>query len=157
PMTMRPPERVTRTISRAVSNGRGANIAPNMLTTRSNCLSGRSRADASPCWKWRLARPASRARRLPAATRFAAMSTPRTVAPRRADGSAVVPSPIERVDERVSALAHGIGKAGEIALLPQCPVRVDDYIRHGLDLSGLRGGSARDQQALPGDGFDMPV
>ena len=35
PMTIRPPGRVTRTISLATSNGRGANIAPKMLTTRS--------------------------------------------------------------------------------------------------------------------------
>ena len=41
--------RVTRTISLATSNGLGANIAPKMLTTRSNDLSGTcSRFDASP-------------------------------------------------------------------------------------------------------------
>ena len=34
-MTIRPPGRVTRTISLATSNGLGANIAPKMLTTRS--------------------------------------------------------------------------------------------------------------------------
>ena len=36
PMTIRPPGRVTRTISFATSNGLGANIAPKTLTTRSN-------------------------------------------------------------------------------------------------------------------------
>ena len=36
PMTMRPPGRVTRTISLATANGFGANIAPKTLTTRSN-------------------------------------------------------------------------------------------------------------------------
>src|SRR5213593_4838763 len=35
PMTMRPPGFVTRTISLATSNGLGANMAPNMDTTRS--------------------------------------------------------------------------------------------------------------------------
>jgi len=34
-MTIRPPGRVTRTISFATSNGLGANIAPKMLVTRS--------------------------------------------------------------------------------------------------------------------------
>ncbi len=41
-MTMRPPGRVTRTISLATSNGRGANIAPKIDTTRSNRSSARS-------------------------------------------------------------------------------------------------------------------
>ena len=36
PITILPPGRVTRTISFATSAGRGANIAPKMLTTRSN-------------------------------------------------------------------------------------------------------------------------
>ena len=35
PITIRPPGRVTRTISLATSNGFGANMAPKMLTTRS--------------------------------------------------------------------------------------------------------------------------
>ena len=39
-MTIRPPGRVTRTISLATSNGFGVNMAPKMLTTRSNVLSG---------------------------------------------------------------------------------------------------------------------
>ena len=39
PMTIRPPGRVTRTISLATSNGFGANIAPKMLTTRSKVSS----------------------------------------------------------------------------------------------------------------------
>ena len=38
-MTIRPPGRVTRTISLATSKGFGANMAPKMLTTRSNVLS----------------------------------------------------------------------------------------------------------------------
>src|SRR3546814_1754511 len=38
-------------------------------------------------------------------------------------------------DERVSAVPHGCGEAGEIALLPQCPVRVDRRICHGQNLS----------------------
>ena len=37
---MRPPGRVTRTISFATSNGFGANMAPKMLTTRSKRLIG---------------------------------------------------------------------------------------------------------------------
>src|SRR5205823_5060004 len=49
PMTIRPPGRVTRTISLATSNGFGANMAPKMLTTRSNVRSFSSwRLDASP-------------------------------------------------------------------------------------------------------------
>src|SRR5262249_42891809 len=49
PITIRPPGRVTRTISLATSNGLGANIAPKMLTTRSNAWLFRSRkSDASP-------------------------------------------------------------------------------------------------------------
>ena len=39
PMMMRPPGRVTRTISFATSNGLGANIAPKMLTSRSKLRS----------------------------------------------------------------------------------------------------------------------
>jgi hypothetical protein len=35
PMMIRPPGRVTRTISLATSKGLGANMAPKMLTTRS--------------------------------------------------------------------------------------------------------------------------
>jgi hypothetical protein len=41
PITIRPPGRVTRTISFATSNGRGANIAPKIDTTRSKLLSAR--------------------------------------------------------------------------------------------------------------------
>src|SRR5215470_14102856 len=48
PMTIRPPGRVTRTISFATSKGLGANIAPKMLTTRSKLRSFRScRLEAS--------------------------------------------------------------------------------------------------------------
>src|ERR1700704_5687204 len=36
PMTMRPPDFVTRTISLATSNGLGANMAPNTENLRSN-------------------------------------------------------------------------------------------------------------------------
>ena len=39
PITIRPPCLVTRTISLATSNGFGANMAPNMLLTRSNSRS----------------------------------------------------------------------------------------------------------------------
>src|SRR5256714_11320871 len=91
---MRPPRLVTRTISFATSNGLGANIAPKMLTTRSKVLSGSSsRLEASPSWNFKLVRPCSFARRLPASTRLVAMSTPRTSAPSFASGNAVVPSP----------------------------------------------------------------
>ena len=71
PMTIRPPGRVTRTISLATSNGFGANIAPKMLTTRSN-ESSRSRAGRTR----RLpgtgssSSPSAAARRLPASTRL---------------------------------------------------------------------------------------
>ena len=96
-MTMRPPRRVTRTSSRATSKGRGANMAPKIDAERSNEASGSSSsAQASPSWKRRFARPASRARAWPARTRLEAMSTPRTSAPSCAAGSAVVPSPQPR-------------------------------------------------------------
>src|ERR1017187_814513 len=49
PITIRPPGRVTRTISLATSNGFGANMAPKMLTTRSKERSFNScKLDASP-------------------------------------------------------------------------------------------------------------
>src|SRR5512133_714132 len=49
PITTRPPGLVTRTISLATSSGFGANMAPKMLTTRSNVSSFSSfRLDASP-------------------------------------------------------------------------------------------------------------
>src|SRR6185436_5118582 len=49
PIMIRPPGRVTRTISLATSNGFGANMAPNMLTTMSNELFGSpARSAASP-------------------------------------------------------------------------------------------------------------
>ena len=96
-MTILPPGRVTRTISLATSNGFGANIAPNMLTTRSKVRScNASRLEASPSRNLQLASPISLARRLPAATRLLAISTPRTSAPSLAAGNAVVPSPQPR-------------------------------------------------------------
>ncbi len=59
---MRPPGRVTRTISFATSNGLGANIAPKMLTTRSNePSSSPARSVASPSWKRQLPSPSARA------------------------------------------------------------------------------------------------
>src|SRR5262249_39421322 len=97
PMTIRPPGRVTRTISLATSNGFGANIAPKILTTRSKLWSFTSfRLDASPSWNLKLARFCSLARRFPASTRLLAISTPSTSAPSFASGSAVVPSPHPR-------------------------------------------------------------
>ena len=96
-MTIRPPDRVTRTISLAASNGFGANIAPNTLMTRSKLSSSSSfRSDASPRWNLRFVRRRLCARVLPASTRLLAMSTPRTVAPSFAAGTAVVPSPHPR-------------------------------------------------------------
>ena len=76
------------------------------------------------------------ARAFPASTRLLAMSTPRTSAPSLAAGSAVVPSPHPRsrtlspsvipsvVDERLAALAHALRDAREVALLPECLVRI---------------------------------
>ena len=66
------------------------------------------------------------------------MSTPSTLAPSRASGKAVVPSPQPRSstrsplviprrgNERLATRAHGFGDAGEVALLPQLFVRVHD-------------------------------
>src|SRR6266550_4322691 len=97
PITIRPPGRVTRTISLATSNGLGANIAPKILTTRSNALSGNcSKLDASPSWNVQLVSPCSLARLFPASTRLRAISTPSTSAPSFAAGIAVVPSPHPR-------------------------------------------------------------
>lgn len=63
PTTIRPPGRVTRTISLATSNGLGANIAPKMLGTRSNESSANSfRSEASSCWKVQFVRPSARQR-----------------------------------------------------------------------------------------------
>src|SRR5215510_3371468 len=102
PMTMRPPGLVTRTISFATSNGRGANIAPKMLTTRSKERSATpSRLLASPSWNRQFDSPSAAARWRPASTRFGAISTPRTSAPRRASGKAVVPSPQPRSSTRI--------------------------------------------------------
>jgi len=96
-MMIRPPGRVTRTLSPATSNGFGANIAPKMLTVRSKVPSASSwRLVASPSWNVQLVRPASTARAFPAATRFLEMSTPSTSAPSFAAGIAVVPSPQPR-------------------------------------------------------------
>src|SRR4051794_33079825 len=49
PITIRPPGFVTRTISLATSNGRGANIAPKNVSVKSNESSSTpSKLDASP-------------------------------------------------------------------------------------------------------------
>ena len=75
----------------------GANIAPKMLTTRSKLRSASSlRLVASPSWNRQFVRPSACARLFPASTRLLAMSTPRTSAPSRAAGRAVVPSPHPR-------------------------------------------------------------
>ena len=96
----------------------------------------RSGRSASPSWNRSSSRPSASARRLPASTRLRAMSTPSTSAPSRAAGSAVVPSPQPRsrtssplvmpssLDQRLAALAHARRDAGEVALLPECLVRV---------------------------------
>ncbi len=91
---IRPPGRVTRTICLATSSGFGANMAPKMLIVISNVSSANAcKLEASPSWKEQLLRPAAFARLLPAATRLLAISTPVTMAPSFAEGSAVVPSP----------------------------------------------------------------
>src|SRR5262245_30974999 len=96
-MTILPPGLVTRTISLATSKGLGANIAPKMLTTRSNePFFSSFRSVASPSWNLQFVSPSADARLFPASTRFLAISTPSTSAPRFADGSAVVPSPHPR-------------------------------------------------------------
>src|SRR5207248_8184519 len=59
-----------------------------------------SRLQASPSWNFSRLRPASAARLFPASTRFLAISTRITLAPRRANGSAVVPSPQPRSNAR---------------------------------------------------------
>ena len=103
---------------------------------RSGRRPARSARLASPCSKRRLSRPSAAARALPASTRFLAMSTPSTSAPRRAAGIAVVPSPQPRsstssrcVTPIRSTSASPLSRmlcrdAGEVALLPQCLVRV---------------------------------
>ena len=81
-------------------------------------------------------RPRACARALPAATRLLAMSTPRTSAPSCASGTRGRPVAAAEVEhlaarrdaelrhERLAALAHVRREAGEVALLPECLVRV---------------------------------
>src|SRR4051812_21555313 len=138
-MTIRPPGRVTRTISFATSNGLGANIAPKMLTTRSKLSSSSSfRSDASPTWNLRLLRPALWARAFPASTRLLAMSTPRTSAPSCAAGKAVVPSP----DPRSRTLSPSV--------IPKVPTSSSPLSRM---LSAMRVKSPFSQSAL----FGLPT
>src|SRR3989344_6726081 len=69
PITIRPPGLVTLIISRATSKGLGANIAPKIERVRSNEWSGTPfKSHASPSWNFRLLRPISDARLLPAST-----------------------------------------------------------------------------------------
>ena len=80
PITIRPPERVTRTISVATSNDLSANMAPKTLTTRSHESSFNPRgSDASPYSKRQLVRPIFRG--LSAATSLDAMCIPSKSAP----------------------------------------------------------------------------
>src|SRR5438105_125944 len=92
PITMRPPDFVTRLSSEATRSGRGANMAPKIEITRSKEPSGNSSFSASPSWK-RAFTPSASARRRACSTRLAAMSTPITSAPRRAAGMAELPVP----------------------------------------------------------------
>src|ERR1051326_5749914 len=93
PITILPPGFVTRTNSLATSKGLGANMAPKTERVRSKeWLLIPSRLHASPSWNFSRWSPACAARLFPASTRFFAMSIPTTSAPRRARGSAVVPS-----------------------------------------------------------------
>src|SRR3989344_4594042 len=100
-ITIRPPGFVTRTISLATSKGLGANMAPNTERVKSNEWSlTPCKLHASPSWNVSRLRPASAARLFPASTRFLAMSIPTTSAPKRARGTAVVPSPQPRSKTR---------------------------------------------------------
>ena len=104
-MTIRPPGLVTRTISLATSNGLGANIAPKMLTTRSNVSSASSaRSQASPSWNRQFAQAQPpRARRCPPRPGCAAMSTPSTSAPQlrgRDGGGSVAAAEIQDLQSR---------------------------------------------------------
>src|ERR1043166_3380754 len=98
PITIRPPWRVTRTISRATSNGFGANIAPKMLTTRSNELSLRSRrSQASPSWNLRFVSPCATS---------------------KIENVEAWPD-AQSIDERFTTLPHGRRDPCEVSLFPQ--------------------------------------
>src|SRR5215216_4317866 len=141
-MTIRPPGRVTRTISLATSNGLGANIAPKMLTTRSKLSSPSPlRSDASPSWNRQFARPSSPARAFPAATRLAAMSTPRTSAPTSAPGMAVVPSPQPRSRTESPLLISSVFTSSSPLSRIACAMRVKSPFSQSA-LFGLTGGAA---------------
>jgi hypothetical protein len=131
PMTIRPPERVTRTISLATSNGLGANIAPKMLTTMSKVSSLRScRFDASPSSNLQFVRPSSLARMRPASTRLLAMSTPNTSAPSLAAGNAVVPSPHPRSKTLIPRLIPNSSTSASPLSLMLSAMRVKSPFSH---------------------------
>ena len=107
------------------------------MSSSSSC-----RSDASPSWNRQLVRPASGACGSRPATRLLAMSTPSTSAPSFAAGNAVVPSPQPRSrtssprDRRAPRRAprrspHALRDASEVALLPECLVRITG---HGLSI-----------------------
>jgi hypothetical protein len=70
------------------------------------------------------------ARMLPSSTRLPAMSTLRRSALRFAAGMAVVPSPQPRsrtLSRSLTAVTHGCGDAGEVALFPQGFARIHSF------------------------------
>ena len=125
PMTIRPPGRVTRTISLATSNGLGANIAPKMLTTRSKLSSSSSlqigRVAFLESAVGEAEAPRSRvARRDEVAGDVDAQHVGAELRRRHGRGAVAAPEvedleslgDAERPDERLAALAHASPRCG---------------------------------------------
>ena len=146
PMTIRPPGLVTRTISRAVSNGRGANIAPNRVTTKSKLRVGDPGEVAGVAL---LETQIVEAGGLGAGVAggdqiFGDVDAEHVGAePGGGQGRGAVAAAevedlharrdAERGDQLLTAFAHGLGDPGEVALLPQRLVRIglfDDEFGH---------------------------
>ena len=89
--------------SAATRSGRGANIAPKTLMTRSNAASGKPSCSASPSRNSAVT-PACCARSRACSIRFGAISTPITAAPARAAGIAVLPVPQATSSRRVPGM-----------------------------------------------------
>ena len=111
-----------------------------MLTTRSKLSSSSSlRSDASPSWNLQLVTPRLSARALPASNEVAGDVDAQYVGPkprRRQRRRPVAASEIQnlepvgdsqRPDERLAALPHALRDASEVALLPECLVRIRSH------------------------------
>ena len=137
PITIRPPGRVTRTISFATSNGRGANIAPKMLTTRSKRSSSMpAKSDASPSWNRQFVE-AETLRRFPA-------STTRSLAVRRAgDGLALMLAELEPATQAAALRLDPVADREEYAELVALTDGGEALSLERLEQVESEGGAAR--------------